>query len=154
MRKSFKKNKSVIPVPNLIEVQSDSFNDFAQLDLLSEERKNIGLEKVFRDIFPIECGSKLSLEYVSYELGSWACSCRALTGITNRYTWKDSVTGETGVSRLDGSSKTKRYIVCSTCHSRVGLGIPFSVQDCRDSEKTYAFPLKVKVSPTDLPMRS
>lgn len=145
MRKSFKKNKSVIPVPNLIEVQSDSFNDFAQLDLLPEERKNTGLEKVFRDIFPIECGSKLSLEYVSYELGSWACSCRSLTGITNRYTWKCSVTGETGVSRLDGSSKTKRYIVCSTCHSRVGLSIPFSVQDCRDSEKTYSFPLKVKV---------
>lgn len=145
VRKSFKKNKSVIPVPNLIEVQSDSFNDFAQLDTLPEERKNLGLEKVFKDIFPIECGSKLSLEYVSYELGSWACSCRALTGITNRYTWKDSVTGETGVSRLDGSSKTKRYIVCSTCHSRVGLSIPLSVQDCRDSEKTYAFPLKVKV---------
>lgn len=145
VRKSFRKNKSVIPVPNLIEVQSDSFNDFAQLDFLPEERKNIGLEKVFRDIFPIECGSRLSLEYVSYELGSWACSCRALTGMVNRYTWRDSVTGETGVSRLDRTAKNKRYIVCSTCHSRVGLSVPFSVQDCRDSEKTYAFPLKVKV---------
>lgn len=145
VRKSFRKNKSVIPVPNLIEVQSDSFNDFAQLDCLSEERKNIGLEKVFRDIFPIECGSRLSLEYVSYELGSWACPCGALTGMVNRYTWKDSVTGETGISRLDSNSKNKRYIVCSTCHSRVGLSVPFSVQDCRDSEKTYAFPLKVKI---------
>ena len=145
VRKSFKKNKSVIPVPNLIEVQSDSFNDFAQLDCLSEERKNIGLEKVFRDIFPIECGAKLSLEYVSYELGSWACSCGALTGIANRYAWKCSLTGETGISRLDGSSSTKRYIVCSSCHSRVGLSVPFSVQDCRDGEKTFAFPLKVKV---------
>ena len=145
VRKSFKKNKSVIPVPNLIEVQSDSFNDFAQLDFLPEERKSIGLEKVFQDIFPIECGSKLSLEYVSYELGSWACSCGALTGMTNRYTWKDSVTGEIGVSRLDDNVKTKRYIVCSACHSRVRLSVPFSVQDCRDSEKTYSFPLKVKV---------
>lgn len=145
VRKSFRKNKSVIPVPNLIEVQSDSFNDFAQLDFLPEERKSIGLEKVFRDIFPIECGSKLSLEYVSYELGSWACSCRALTGMVNRYTWRDSVTGEIGVSRLDRTAKNKRYIVCSTCHSRVGLSVPFSVQDCRDSEKTYAFPLKVKI---------
>ena len=145
VRKSFKKSKSVIPVPNLIEVQSDSFNDFAQLDCLPEERKKMGLEKVFQDIFPIECGSKLSLEYVSYELGSWACSCGDLTGITNRYTWKCSQTGETGVSRLDGSSKTKKYIVCSSCHSRVGLSVPFSVQDCRDSEKTFSFPLKVKI---------
>lgn len=145
VRKSFRKSKSVIPVPNLIEVQSDSFNDFAQLDFLPEERKSIGLEKVFRDIFPIECGSRLSLEYVSYELGSWACSCRALTGMVNRYTWKDSVTGEIGVSRLDRTAKNKRYIVCSTCHSRVGLSVPFSVQDCRDSEKTYSFPLKVKI---------
>ena len=145
IRKSFRKNKSVIPVPNLIEVQSDSFNDFAQLDFLSDERKNIGLEKVVRDIFPIDCGSRLSLEYVSYELGFWACSCRSLTGIVNRYTWKDFVTGETGVSRLDRKAKSKRYIVCSTCHSRVGLSVPFSVQDCRDSEKTYSFPLKVKI---------
>ena len=145
LRKSFRKNKSLVPVPNLIEVQSESFNDFVQLDFLPEERKNIGLEKAFRDIFPIECGPKISLDYVSYELGTWACSCGALTGITNRYTWKDSVTGKMGCSRLDGSSKTKRYIVCQTCHSRVVLSIPFSVQDCRDSEKTFAFPLKVKV---------
>lgn len=132
-------------MPNLIEVQSESFNDFVQLDFLPEERKNVGLDKAFRDIFPIECGPKISLDYVSYELGNWACSCGSLTGITNRYTWKDSVTGKMGCSRLDGSSKTKRYIVCSTCHSRVELSIPFSVQDCRDSEKTFAFPLKVKV---------
>ncbi|MBP9764894.1 DNA-directed RNA polymerase subunit beta [Candidatus Babeliales bacterium] len=145
IRKSFRKNKALVAVPNLIEVQSDSFNEFVQLDFLSEERKNIGLEKAFRDIFPIECGPKISLDYVSYELGNWACSCGSLTGITNRYTWKDSVTGKMGCSRLDGSSKTKRYIVCSTCHSRVELSTPFSVQDCRDSEKTFAFPLKVKV---------
>lgn len=145
LRKSFRKNKSLVSVPNLIEVQSESFNDFVQLDYLPEERKNTGLEKAFKDIFPIECGPKISLDYVSYELGNWACSCGNLTGIVNRYTWKDSLTGKTGCSRLDGSSKTKRYIVCSTCHSRVVLSIPFSVQDCRDSEKTFAFPLKVKV---------
>ena len=145
IRKSFRKNKALVAVPNLIEVQSDSFNEFVQLDFLSEERKNIGLEKAFRDIFPIECGPKISLDYVSYELGNWACSCGNLTGITNRYTWKDSSTGKMGCSRLDGSSKTKRYITCSTCHSRVQLSVPFSVQDCRDSEKTFSFPLRVKV---------
>ena len=44
-------------------------NDFVQLDYLPQERKLIGLEKVLRDIFPIEYEDKLSLEYVSYELG-------------------------------------------------------------------------------------
>ena len=53
VRRSFGKIKDIVPVPNLIEVQSRSFNEFAQLDYLPEERQLIGLEKVFRNIFPI-----------------------------------------------------------------------------------------------------
>ena len=75
IRKSYGKIKDVVPVPNLIEIQSTSFNDFVQLDYLPQERKLIGLEKVLRDIFPIEYEDKMSLEYVSYELGRWACTC-------------------------------------------------------------------------------
>ena len=85
IRKSFGKIKDIVSVPNLIEIQSNSFNDFAQLDYLPSERKPIGIEKVFRDIFPIDYNDKMSLEYVSYELGNWACTCGKLTGIENRY---------------------------------------------------------------------
>ena len=46
VRRSFGKIKDIVPVPNLIEIQSTSFNDFVQLDYLPEERKLIGLEKV------------------------------------------------------------------------------------------------------------
>lgn len=51
VRKVFGKIKDVVPIPNLVEIQSSSFNDFVQLDMLPEERANIGLEKVLRDIF-------------------------------------------------------------------------------------------------------
>src|SRR5580692_5881920 len=87
IRKLFGKIKDIVPIPNLVEIQSSSFNDFVQLDMLPEERKNIGLEKVLRDVFPIEYEDKLSLEYVSYELGQWECACGKLTGLFNRYQW-------------------------------------------------------------------
>ena len=54
IRRSFGKIKDIAPVPNLIEIQSSSFNEFAQLDFLPQERKLVGLEKVLRDIFPID----------------------------------------------------------------------------------------------------
>ena len=82
VRKSFGKLKSVVPVPNLIEVQSKSFNDFVQLDYLPEERFPMGLEKVLRDVFPIDYEGKMSLEFVSYQLGDWACTCGKLTNIS------------------------------------------------------------------------
>ena len=69
IRRPLGKIKDVVPVPNFIEIQSRSFNDFVQLDFLPAERKLIGLEKVFKEIFPIEYKEKMSLEYVSYELG-------------------------------------------------------------------------------------
>ena len=47
VRKSFGKIEDIVPVPNLIEIQSRSFNDFVQFDYLPQERKAIGLEKVF-----------------------------------------------------------------------------------------------------------
>ena len=45
IRKSFGKIKDIVPVPNLIEIQSTSFNDFVQLDFLPTERKLLGLKK-------------------------------------------------------------------------------------------------------------
>ena len=101
IRRSFGKIKDIVPVPNLIEIQSKSFNDFVQLDYLPEERQLIGLEKVLRDIFPIDYNDKMSLEYVSYELGHWACTCGQLTGIVNRYQWSCSSCKKSDCSRLN-----------------------------------------------------
>src|SRR5579872_6929169 len=104
LRKSFGKLKDIVPVPNLIEVQSKSFNEFVQFDYLPSERKEIGLEKVLKDLFPIEYEDKMSLEYVSYELGDWACTCGKLTGISNRYAWSCNSCKKSDCSRLEKDS--------------------------------------------------
>lgn len=146
IRKLFGKIKDIVPVPNLIEIQSSSFNDFVQLDYLPSERKLIGLEKVLRDIFPIEYEDRMSLEYVSYELGNWSCTCGKLTGIENRYKWSDTVSKKTGCSRLtDEQKKTARYKTCPNCHSRVAIKMAMSVDECRSSGQTFAMPLKIKI---------
>lgn len=152
IRRSFGKIKDIVPVPNLIEIQSKSFNDFVQLDYLSEERKLIGLEKVLKDIFPIDYNDKMSLEYVSYELGQWACTCGKLTGIANRYQWSCSSCKKSACSRLDDESsctfcnkKTARYKTCSNCLARVAVKLPMTLDECRSSGQTFSMPLKVKI---------
>ncbi|KKP35811.1 MAG: DNA-directed RNA polymerase subunit beta [candidate division TM6 bacterium GW2011_GWF2_32_72] len=152
IRKSFSHIKDVVPVPNLIEIQSKSFNDFVQLDCLPEERSVLGLEKVLRDIFPIEHSEKISLEYVSYELGNWSCTCGRLTGIRNRYSWTCSSCKKSECSRLekgmicpDCKNDTARYKRCSNCLSRVVVHMPMTLNECRSSEQTYSMPLKIKV---------
>jgi DNA-directed RNA polymerase subunit beta len=147
IRRSFGSIKDIVPVPNLIEIQSKSFNDFVQLDYLPEERTLIGLEKVLRDIFPIDYNDKMSLEYVSYELGHWSCTCGKLTGIENRYQWTCASTKKSGCSRLEDTplEKTARYKTCSNCLSRVGLKMPMSMDECRSSGQTFSMPLKIKI---------
>lgn len=152
VRRSFGKIKDVVPVPNLIEIQSKSFNDFAQLDFLPVDRQNIGLEKVFKDAFPIDHGDKMSLEYVSYELGNWACTCGKLTGMTNRYTWSCSSCNATGCSCLSDDlsctkckKKTARYKTCPNCLARVGIKVQLSLAECRSSGQTFSMPLRVKI---------
>lgn len=152
IRKSFGKIKDIVPVPNLIEIQSSSFNDFVQLDFLPDERKLIGLEKVLKDVFPIEYEDKMSLEYVSYELGSWACTCGKLTGIENRYQWSCSSCKKSACSRLDENltctfckKKNARYKTCSNCLSRVVVKLALSLDECRVSGQTFSMPLKIKI---------
>jgi DNA-directed RNA polymerase subunit beta len=152
IRKSFAKIEDIVPVPNLIEIQSSSFNDFAQLDYLPEERQLIGLEKVLRDIFPIEYEDKMSLEYVSYELGHWSCTCGNLSGMENRYQWRCSSCKKSDTSRLDEhmtcrfcKKETAKYKACPNCLSRVVAKFPMTVDECRSSGQTFAMPLKVKI---------
>jgi len=147
-RKYFGKVSDAVPVPNLIEIQSKSFNDFVQLDFLPAERKSIGLQKVLNDIFPIDYGEKFSLEFVSYELGTWACTCGKLKGIENRYSWHCPTTKKSGCSRLatDSSApKTARYITCSHCLSRVTVQPSLTVDECRVNGQTFSMPLRVKI---------
>ncbi len=69
LRKNFAKIKNIIEIPNLIDIQKDSYRRFLQQEMSAESRLNTGLEAVFRSVFPIKDFSEsASLEYVSYSL--------------------------------------------------------------------------------------
>jgi DNA-directed RNA polymerase subunit beta len=67
---SFEKLDRPMPMPNLLDVQVAAFESLLQPDASEEERKDVGLERVFNEIFPItDVNEKLSLEFVNYSLG-------------------------------------------------------------------------------------
>jgi DNA-directed RNA polymerase subunit beta len=70
-RINFGRIKEIIAPPNLIELQTQSYKEFLQADVSARKRhKNVGLEAVFREVFPIESyDSKSMLDFDSYEIG-------------------------------------------------------------------------------------
>ncbi|MCD6539887.1 MAG: DNA-directed RNA polymerase subunit beta [Candidatus Omnitrophica bacterium] len=67
---SFARIKTTHPLPNLLEHQLKSYRDFLQADVSPEKRRNIGLQEVLKEIFPVESpDGKWRLEYISYNLG-------------------------------------------------------------------------------------
>ena len=71
LRKHFQEVKRIIDIPNLIDIQKNSYQRFLQADLPASARQCIGLEAVFRSVFPIkDFGETCSLEYVEYSLGT------------------------------------------------------------------------------------
>lgn len=70
IRKDFSKIREVIEVGNLIEIQTKSYKDFLQMDVPPSERKDIGLQKVFKTVFPIhDFYESATLEFVEYHIG-------------------------------------------------------------------------------------
>ena len=68
--RDYSRTKDVIPVPDLVEVQTRSYARFIQGPTPPKTRKNVGLEAIFREAFPIESyDGKVKLEYVCYDLG-------------------------------------------------------------------------------------
>jgi len=66
----FGKIKEAIEPPNLIEVQLNSYVEFLQKDVSPSRRKNVGLQAVFREVFPIQSyDDKVVLDFVSYDIG-------------------------------------------------------------------------------------
>ncbi|MGC9327228.1 MAG: DNA-directed RNA polymerase subunit beta, partial [Candidatus Hinthialibacter sp.] len=68
-RQSFAKIQDVIEIPDLIETQQLSYNQFLQQDELPDRRKMMGLQQAFHAIFPIKGRVGSSLEFVGYMLG-------------------------------------------------------------------------------------
>jgi DNA-directed RNA polymerase subunit beta len=68
-RKSYAKIGKIIDIPNLIDIQKQSYEKFLQKDVAFEKREDIGLQGVFKSVFPIKDFSETSsIEFVSYTL--------------------------------------------------------------------------------------
>ena len=69
-RRNFSKSRFTLELPNLLAVQTSSFDQFLQKDVPASQRRKVGLEQVFRDIFPI-CDQKerYELEFDGYSVG-------------------------------------------------------------------------------------
>src|SRR6188768_3791283 len=60
---------SIEEIPNLIDIQKSSYDKFLQSDIGPRDRREIGLEEVFRSVFPIkDFDGTTELVYVSYNL--------------------------------------------------------------------------------------
>ena len=69
--KKFGRIKDTIEIPHLLSLQLDSYNKFLQTGAPASMREDVGLEGVFRSVFPIHDFNKTAtLEYVSYDIGS------------------------------------------------------------------------------------
>ena len=70
IRKNFGRVEQIASIPNLIELQKNSYDFFLQAGIDPDKRKNIGLNHVFSSIFPInDTSGQATLEFVSYDLG-------------------------------------------------------------------------------------
>src|SRR6266404_320963 len=69
-RKDFGKIPSIVEIPNLIEVQKRSYETFLQKDVQADRREEIGLQAVFKSVFPIaDYNDNALLEFDSYHFG-------------------------------------------------------------------------------------
>src|SRR5487761_489377 len=69
IRRSFGRIPEVAPMPNLIEVQKSSYDHFLQMGVTAENRAGVGLQEVFRSVFPVrDFSDRARLEFVRYDL--------------------------------------------------------------------------------------
>jgi len=156
-RVDFSKIKASIPIPNLIEVQKQSYERFLQMDLLPNEREDVGLQSVFNSVFPITDFRGLSqLEFVDYSIGNWECKCGNLKGLNHLRTYcRNPECGtyirtdpyHTGDVLCPKCGTFNRNIVtfCNKCGDPVGLQLKYDRAECEERGMTYAAPLKVTI---------
>ncbi|OGQ90939.1 MAG: DNA-directed RNA polymerase subunit beta [Deltaproteobacteria bacterium RIFOXYA12_FULL_58_15] len=110
IRKSFAKMSPLIGIPNLIEIQKRSYSKFLQLGVDPNKREDVGLQAVFRRVFPIkDFNESASLDFVKYEIDTPKydvdeCHSRGMTFAAPMKVWirlivweKDEVTGQQSI---------------------------------------------------------
>src|SRR6201990_3199105 len=154
-RVDFSKIATAVRIPNLIEIQRESYNRFLQMDLLPEERQHTGLQSVFRSVFPIsDFRETATLDFVEYQIGNWQCKCGNLEGLRFLRTACKSCganikvdplrPGET-LCHVCGTFNSVRPELCPNCGEPVGLKHKHDQQECQERGMSYSVPLKVKI---------
>ncbi len=154
-RVSFGKIPASISLPNLIEVQKKSYKRFLQMHLPHSEREEVGLQEVFRTIFPIsDFRETASLEFVEYSIGNWECRCGEVKGlrhleVTCTECSKRVIPRRSPEQRIlcpeCGADNTEQVGSCQVCDEPVDLKLPFDEEECQSRGMTYAVPLKVTI---------
>src|SRR4030066_1100950 len=68
--RNYSKVDEVIELQSLTQIQTKAYMDFLQLDIPASKRKNVGIEAILREIFPVSnYDGNITLNYVKYELG-------------------------------------------------------------------------------------
>ncbi len=154
-RRDFSKIHSAIAIPNLLDMQQESYERFLQMDLLPDERVEDGLEAVFKSVFPISDFREMSsLEFVSYSIGDWACKCGAQSGLKHlrtrcrqcREIIRTDPKGPPDILCDHCGKRTPNEVTfCEKCGDPVGLKLKYDPEECKRRGMTYAAPLKVNI---------
>ncbi len=154
-RVDFSKIYTSARIPNLIEVQRESYNRFLQMDLIPEERDTIGLQSVFGSIFPVsDFRETATLEYVEYQIGNWQCKCGNLEGLEHLRANCKNCGSKIKVDPFNpaevlcnncGIFNAVRPNLCPNCGEPVGLKHKHDQQECQERGMSYSVPLKVKI---------
>ncbi|MEK7878998.1 MAG: DNA-directed RNA polymerase subunit beta, partial [candidate division NC10 bacterium] len=107
-RKDFGKIPSIVEIPNLIEVQKRSYDTFLQKEVASERREDVGLQSVFKSVFPIvDDNENASLEFVHYHFGDPKYSVEECHDRGMTYAFPLKVTLRLAVYEHDKEAKTR-----------------------------------------------
>ena len=160
-RHNFSKIQSKVPIPNLIDIQKRSYDEFLQMNLLHSERETRGLKAVFESMFPVHNGkdatggdASLEVEFLDYTVGHWACKCEKYLGLEHlrtqcKHCGHSIVSDHPKDPTVDcpkcGTRNKNAATLCDVCQEPVAMKQKMGMDECVERGATMAAPLKIRV---------
>ena len=160
-RHNFSKIRSLVPIPNLIDIQKRSYDEFLQMNLLHSEREPRGLKAVFESMFPVHNGknpdgtdANLEVEFLDYTVGHWACKCEKYLGLDHlrtqcKHCGHSIVSDHPKDPTVDcpkcGTRNKNAATICDVCQEPVAMKQKMGMDECVERGSTMAAPLKIRV---------
>ena len=139
-RVDFSKIEGTFPMPDMLAILKESYVDFLQMEYLPDERKEVGLQAAFKDIFPVsDFKETTQLDFISYTIGNWECKCGRLKGVENsRNRCKgcgtllqpDAELTENEICPYCSAAKKIEVPICEHCGDNVKLKMKYSPMEC------------------------